>query len=184
MGMSMGGEVVVIRFTLPDLAFAVYTFDAMTNYNESYHRFREATEDSLDLALCNHRGELIRWLNRWGCRQFATDQHDVASKNIVEWYDQVADKLVDCDKEIWEMNDNDLRIAEDVYSALSGLTASYRTRENGTVRVTVGPTGASKILFALRPHAYIPWDQTIRDSLRYSNDGLISEKVRVSYGGE
>lgn len=33
--------------------------------------------------------------------------------------------------------------------------------------MTVGPTGAAKILHALRPLALPPWDDPIRDGLRY-----------------
>lgn len=162
----------MIKFALPDLAFAAYTFDAMTNYNESYREFREATSGNLDLALSEHRKALIHWLNRWGCRQFATDQHGVASKSILEWCHQEAHKLVNYDKEIGELDENDLANVALVYSTLSRTTASHKIKMGKKERVSVGPAGASKILFALRPHAYIPWDQTIRNSLRYGDDGV------------
>ena len=37
--------------------------------------------------------------------------------------------------------------------------------------VTVGPTGAAKVLHALRPEAFPPWDDPIRISLGYSAKG-------------
>src|SRR5262249_2235640 len=50
------------------------------------------------------------------------------------------------------------------------LPASERKRQDGrVVRVTYGPTGAAKTLFAMRPEAFPPWDDPIR--LHYRYDG-------------
>ncbi len=160
-----------IEFSLSDLAFSVYVFDSMTKYTESYCDFRSTVGHNLDLNRHDHRQELIIWLNRWGCRQFALDQRQAASENIAQWYERVAGKMLDCDREIWELNDRELERTEALYSDLFRLTASFRKRGSQMLRVTVGPTGASKILFALRPRAYLPWDIAIRRSLGYGNDG-------------
>ena len=101
-------DAVAIEFLLSDLAFSVHVFDAMTRYTESYCDFRSAVGHNLDLSRCDHRRELIVWLNRWGCRQFALDQHHAASENIAKWYERVEGELVDCDREIWELNDSEL----------------------------------------------------------------------------
>ena len=160
-----------LEFTLSDLAFAAHTFDGLTRYNEAYATLGRAVGKDLDLNRCDHRKELIVWLNRWGCRQFALDHHLVASESIRKWYEEVAGQLVDRHRQIWELNDSELEKTRGLYSALSQSTASYRIRELGKVRITVGPAGASKILFAVRPRAYIPWDDAIRKSLGYVGTG-------------
>ncbi len=47
--------------------------------------------------------------------------------------------------------------------------ASLRARTSGKYSVTYGPTGAAKVLFALRPRLVPPWDDPIRD--HFNADG-------------
>ncbi len=49
--------------------------------------------------------------------------------------------------------------------------ASYKELKDGKVLARFGPTGASKILFALRPQSMIAWDIPIRGSLKYADNG-------------
>lgn len=56
----------------------------------------------------------------------------------------------------------------DAYDDLRSQEASQRRlRGDGVSHVTVGPTGAAKILHALRPNSLPPWDDPIRAALRY-----------------
>jgi len=61
------------------------------------------------------------------------------------------------------------KIAE-AYDSLSNIVASTRSNKNGRYEVKVGPTGAAKILFAIRPHSMLPWDAPIRNGLNYGGD--------------
>lgn len=62
-----------------------------------------------------------------------------------------------------EMIDN----AAAEYGRLVSKTAALRERDGIELTVTVGPTGASKILFAIRPRSMVPWDAAMRKGLKY-----------------
>lgn len=153
--------------TLAELAFATFVYRCMTAYDESLARFWQATNGNPDPTSATHRSELIKWLNQWGCRQFSVEYHRVASESILAWYKEVGTNLVRWGKHLWELDQNDFAAAGSVYAVLSRKTASYRRRGVRTLLISVGPTGAAKILFALRPHAFVPWDGRIRESLGY-----------------
>jgi len=157
---------------LSQFAFACRVFGALYNYyDRSYLRFKQDTDGSPDLCLPEHRKALLRWLNAWGCRQFAVAYHDRASEEILSWYGEYADRLCPEDRRLLELTEPELAAVGTAYEALSGRTASYRERGGGTHRVPIGPAGASKVLFALRPRALLPWDDGIRKGLDHTASG-------------
>ncbi len=156
---------------LSELAFACHVFEALTNYDSSYLRLQQATDGSTNLCLPEHRKALLRWLNAWGCRQFAVAYHDRASEEIFSWYGEYADRLCPEDRRLLELSEAELAAVGTAYDALSGRTASYRERGGGTHRVPIGPAGAAKILFAIRPRALLPWDAGIRKGLDHTPSG-------------
>jgi hypothetical protein len=152
---------------LGELAFACYIYGRMSDYDSSYRRLVDATRPRLDLRSKQHLLALLKWLNEWGCRQFAKEHHDLAAQEIGEWHKEIGHKLFHTDKTLLSLTDDDFMLVEQAYVGLIGKTASYRNSSKGRkVRVEVGPTGAAKILFALRPNALIPWDDPIREELR------------------
>lgn len=156
---------------LAELAFACHIYGSMTDYDRSYHHFRQETAPQLDLKNADHRLALIEWLNKWGCRQFARAYHHVASEEIREWYQAYGERFFSADKSLLDLNDSDLALVEEAYAALSGRPASIRERANGKrSTVSIGPTGTAKILFALRPKALMPWDIAMRKHFRLDGD--------------
>ncbi|MDO8549467.1 MAG: hypothetical protein Q7S39_04845 [Ignavibacteria bacterium] len=131
----------------------------------------QITRSATDLNIPEHREALINWLNQWGCRQFALDYHKKASKRIFCWYDKYKEQLILEDKMLWELTKDDLKVISKMYDALAKKTASKKKRNNKYLNITIGPTGASKILFALRPNSMIPWDEPIRKMLKLNGDG-------------
>ena len=73
---------------LSELAFACYIYGQMSDYDSSYLHFLEATNHALDLKVAEHRIELLKWLNKWGCRQFAKIYYHLASEEIETWYEE------------------------------------------------------------------------------------------------
>jgi hypothetical protein len=113
---------------------------------------------------------LLKWLNNWGCRQFAIEYHTLASHEIWIWYQENVTRMFPADVTLLSLSNEDLAQVEQAYDQLISRTASRRTMRNGNeISVEIGPTGASKILFALRPLALIPWDDPIRK--RFGLDG-------------
>ena len=163
---------------LAEIAFACYIYSHMSNYDRSYLRFVEETSPRLDLRLERHQMALLKWLNDWGCRQFSKDYHGLAAKEIGEWYEEVSVRLFPVDKTLLSLSNGDFALAEQAYDGLVTRTASRRKRANGhETKVTIGPTGTAKILFAVRPNALIPWDDPIRQ--RFGEDN--SARSYINY---
>jgi len=148
--------------TLCKLAVAGLMFDSMTPYNKSLALFRTATGDSIDLANSKHRNALLKWLNDWGCRHLKKDQHPVASQSILNWYQEVGASLFTNSKPLWDLGDGELGVAAHAYGSLKDKTGARRVRGGGKLEVHIGETAASKILFAIRPKALMPWDEAMR----------------------
>lgn len=152
---------------LSDLAFACFLYAQFTDYDNSYLSFLQTTNYHLDLVNPGHRRALLTWLNQWGCRQFAIKYHELASSEILSWYTQFNSTLFGEDKNLWELTEAEINSVGPAYKVLSKKRAAFRKRKENTASVSVGPTGAAKILFAIRRNALIPWDVSIRNYYRY-----------------
>ena len=152
---------------LGDLAFACYLYGSFTEDDMYYADFLKITNNSPDLEKDDHRVALIKWLNQWGCRQFAIEYHDDASKEILIWYRNCKNLLMPKDKNLWELTEMEISSAIKAYGDLSGKIASCRINKGKKVSVRIGPTGAAKILFAIRPKSLLPWDIPIREELDF-----------------
>jgi hypothetical protein len=150
---------------LSELAFACYVYAGMSDYDISYNRLRTETSPQVDLAISNHRGALLKWLNDWGCRQFSKNHHDSASAEIGSWYSIFSPRLFPPQRTLSILTRQDLGTVEEAFGDLMHRTASMRETRNGQISpIEIGPTGAAKILFALRPEALVPWDSAIRSN--------------------
>lgn len=157
---------------LAELSFACYVYSHMTDYDESYTRFLNDTRPQLDLNQRQHRMALLKWLNDWGCRQFSIAHHELAAKEIWQWFRASDPQMFSADLTLLSLSDTDLAVIERAFAGLVGRTASLRRTKNRSEScVAIGPTGASKILFALRPLALIPWDDPIRKRFNYDGSG-------------
>ena len=150
--------------TLCKLALASAMYNFLTPFNYSLGRLNEATGSNIDLTNRAHRLSLIEWLNDWGCRHLSEDQHDVASNSILNWYQVDGASLFTNEQPLWDLEDGDLEIAARAYGSLKDKTGARRVRGASKQEVHIGPTAASKILFAIRPKALMPWDEAMRIS--------------------
>jgi hypothetical protein len=155
--------------TLAELAFACFLYNCFTNFNDTYLEFCEGTKQSPDFSDLDHIKKLLIWLNDWGCRQFALDYHDLASKEIKAWFESHKGELPSEGLCLRNMNEDDFAKAGKLYGSLMSKTASKKARNGRELTITVGPTGAAKILFAIRPNAFVPWDIPMRNGLGYGN---------------
>lgn len=154
------------QVTLSKLAIASAMYDSLTVFNRSLGRLDAATGGSIDLTNPAHRLSLLKWLNEWGCRNLPKTQHsDITSPSILEWYQAYGSSLVDEAKPVWALEDGELKQAGQAYSALRNRPGARRVRRGRTQEVHIGPTAASKILYAIRPDALMPWDAAMRASL-------------------
>jgi hypothetical protein len=158
-----------------ELAYACPLYAAFTDFDKSINRFRAETRPALDLGQPTHRKALLVWLNSWGCMHLATRYHSMASNALKKWGLRYLDRLPHDGLELVELPNHALDGAAEAYGDLKGRRASMRVGPSGPIPVAFGPTAAAKVLHALRPNAFPPWDDPIRTHLGY--DGS-----RNSYG--
>jgi len=148
--------------TLGKIAIAGLLFNSLTRYNKSLMKLRSATGDKLDLEIRKHRDALMDWLNDWGCRHLAKDNHQIASRSILDWYRSSSAALFDDKTPLWQLEDREIRAAANAYGSLKDKIGARRSRYGNKSEVRVGPTAASKVLFVVRPKALMPWDDAMR----------------------
>lgn len=150
---------------LPELSFACYVYAGMSDYDSSYNRLRSETSPQIDLSIREHRIALLGWLNDWRCRQFSKVHHALAANEIGLWYNDFSPHFFPSPKMLPSLTIDELNFVQQAFGNLMHRTASMRkTRNNQISRIEIGPTGAAKILFALRPDTLVPWDILIRSN--------------------
>lgn len=154
--------------TLCNLALASTIYNSFTPFNRSLARLSKAAGGGIDLANSEHRVSVIEWLNEWGCR-FSKDQHEIASDSILKWYQEHGACLFPDWKPIWALGDEELETAATAYGSLKEKTREWNTRSGSKISKRIGPTAASKILFAIRRKAAMPWDEAMRKSFKYDD---------------
>jgi hypothetical protein len=153
------------------LAYACRIYAQFTDYDTAVERLREATGPAIDLEQATHRSALLKWLNAWGCRQFSIEHHVAAGRALRGWARRNLVLLPPPGQSLSKLSPDDVNRAAGAYERLRGVQAGLRRRGRREHAVTVGPTGAAKILYALRPDAFPPWDEPIRAALGF--DGSI-----------
>ena len=148
--------------TLCKVALASEMYSSLTPFNKSLKLLTDGTGNNIDLANPRHVGSLLRWLNDWGCRHLAQDHHHVASKSIRDWYLADGTTLFADTQTIWELEDRELEAAGRAYGTLKDMVGARRVRGGRNLDISIGATAASKILFAIRPKALMPWDEAMR----------------------
>lgn len=63
---------------------------------------------------------------------------------------------------LWELEDQEIETAANTYGSLKDKVGARHYRHGSWLDVHIGPTAASKILFALKPKASMPWDDAMR----------------------
>ena len=140
-------------------------------FDDSFQRFVAKTGGALHLESDDYGSALMKWLNEWGCRQFAKEYHGEAIAAIRQWAQRHLRDLPAEGVSVLELTDDDLQRTAEAFDALRELRASQRSTRRGPSSIRVGATGGAKILYALRPHALPPWDDPIRDRLRFDGSG-------------
>lgn len=153
------------------LKIACYLYNQFSNYDESYIKLSKKYSN-LDLSNSNQAQALIEWLRTWGCRQFKKSDENVSIKSIMDWYISISSKIQSINESLieYDLNDNKKLIIE-IFNNLVIRKAAKRKTNSYESDVRIGPVGTAKILFALRPNFYAPWDTAIYKKLRLEGNG-------------
>jgi len=153
------------------LKIACYLYNQFTDYDNSYLKLSQKYP-YLDLHDNYHIKALIEWLRSWGCRQFKNDAKEISINSIRGWYKSNNPMMPN---RCIHLLDYDLqknkRLIIELFDELSNRKASVRHRGTKEMEVRIGPVGAAKILFALRPNLFAPWDTSIYNKLKLKRDG-------------
>lgn len=157
----------------PDVASlraAVAEFGGSGQPERSWGVLTAVTEGSIDLGLAAHRDAVHVWLNAWGCRIRTPRPGEprVLDDGLAGWWELWRDCLPDPAVRLAELTDDVVERVGDAFAALSATAAA----RNGRGMRTLGPTAASKLLFALRPNSLTPWDNLIAQRLHGGRDGV------------
>ena len=131
-------------------------------FDDSTVNLKSRTGGALDLESDVGGRSLLTWLNEWGCRQFAKEHHSDAIDRLRTWARGYLKQLPGESTDTLDLTDAEIRRAATAYGVLKEIEASQRHKRSGPETVSVGPTGAAKIMYALRPNSLPPWDDAIR----------------------
>jgi hypothetical protein len=153
------------QITLARLALVCHVFGAFPKFDEAYRDLQRDTDGSIDLEIPTHRKALLVWLNKWQMRHISRESHNAAGRLILQWHNTIGRRLPS--KPLKAFGTSEIRLAAEAFSHLAPLRPQRRI---------FGPTAASKILFAVRPGAFPPWDNFICASLGYDGGRLSYER--------
>jgi hypothetical protein len=153
---------------ISELKHCCSLYAQQTTFDDTLKQFLSCVAPGFDPMLPRHRECLLRWLNKWKCRQFKLSDHGLASSELADWAKTWPPRLPAPAEHLTDLPSEQLRTCAEAYEALSVKTASRRRYSDGrTAPVSYGDTGASKTLFALRPNVAAPWDAKIREGLQH-----------------
>ena len=135
--------------------------------DRSWLRLREQTAPEIDLARAPHRRAMLVWLNAWGCRLRypRPDEQDVFDIGLTHWWDRFNAALPQPETPLSALPDDSLPALATAFADLAAMPNSSAPR-----RRALGPTAASKLLYAVRPSALLPWDDAIARTLHGRRD--------------
>jgi hypothetical protein len=149
------------------LQHAVDEFGAYLGPEKSWLAFTTATAPAVDFTRAAHRKAAHAWLNAWTCRirYPRPGEPDVFGVGLSAWWRQWRTSLPPLDVSVSELTDEQVEAAGASFAALAVSPAA----QTKTMRA-FGPTAASKLLYALRPKALLPWDEMIATTLHGARD--------------
>ena len=153
------------------LKIACYLYNQFTGYDDNYLQLSKAYPN-LDLNQNTHIKALLKWLRSWGCRQFKSDDEKLSVNSIMDWYSSKKAKIPHSGEHLIDYDlANNKELVIEIFDDLLARKAATKQREKHDIDVRIGPVGAAKILFALRPNLFSPWDTPIYKKFQLTDNG-------------
>jgi hypothetical protein len=140
-------------------------------------RLRAATGGEVDLDDPAHRLAAITWLRAWGCRHLRRADTPLTDEALRTWWTTWNGSLPGDQATLTGLAEADLVSAGRAYDALRAAPAARRSVQGSDLDVAFGDTATAKLLFAIRPLVFPPWDETIR--LAFGKPGGSAAYVRL-----
>ncbi|HTS95069.1 MAG TPA: hypothetical protein VMI33_00450 [Streptosporangiaceae bacterium] len=152
-------------------------FGTGTGVDSATVRLRSVTGGHLDLHDDGHRVALISWLRSWGCRHLRRADTDRTSEALRGWWAEWGSRLPRDQDTLTGLGEDALVVAGLAYDDLRARPAARRSVKGTDLDVAFGDTAAAKALYAIRPRAFLPWDEPIR--LAFGRPGGGAAYVRL-----
>jgi len=140
-------------------------------------RLRAATGGQVDLTDPAHRLAAITWLRAWGCRHLRRADTPLTDEALRTWWTTWNGSLPGDLATLTSLGEADRVSAGLAYDALRASPAARRSVQGSDLDVAFGDTATAKLLFAIRPHVFPPWDEMIR--LAFGKPGGSAAYVRM-----
>ena len=160
-----------------EIARYLADFGVLAGADASSQRLARATGGHVDLAVEAHRLAAISWLRSWGCRHLRRADTPKTSEALRTWWEDWGAQLPGDHATLTGLGEADLVEAGRAYGALRATPAASRSAKGRDVDVAFGDTATAKLLFALRPQVFPPWDESIR--LAFGRPGGADAYVRL-----
>lgn len=160
-----------------DIARYLAEFGSLAGSDSSSRKLGETTGGHLNLASEAHRIAAITWLRAWGCRHLRRADTSRTSEALRTWWNDWGQRLPGEHETLTGLGEAELVLAEHAYDALRATPSARRTVRGHELDVAFGDTATAKLMFALRPQAFPPWDEAIR--LAFGRPGGGAAYVRM-----
>jgi hypothetical protein len=152
-------------------------FGALVGADASSQKLARATGGQVDLAVEAHRIAAIGWLRSWGCRHLRRADTPRTSEALRTWWEDWGAQLPGGHETLTGLGEAGLVVAGRAYAALRAAPAARRSVKGRDLDVAFGDTATAKLLFAIRPQIFPPWDEAIR--LAFGRPGGADAYVRM-----
>lgn len=160
-----------LRANLSRGDIARYLADFGSDGDAATQKLTSATGGQVDLRLEAHRVAVIGWLRSWGVRHLRRSDTAMTAAALRLWWDAWGDRLPGEQETLNGLGEAELAAAGQAYDALRAAPAAARTARFREIEVTFGDTATSKLMFAVRPRVFVPWDAQMRAAFGWPADG-------------
>jgi len=145
-----------------EIAGILHDYAAVAGYDKSLGDLLSVSAGPVDLTREDHRAALLTWLRAWGCRHLRSADNTRTGSALEQWWEVWSKTLPEPEALITLLSDDQLLSVENAFDALATMPAAGRRSRGSEIDVRFGDTAAAKTLFAIRPEAFLPWDERIR----------------------
>jgi hypothetical protein len=158
-----------VSLSRDDIARDLADYGAVTGHDASLRRFHQSTGGRVDLRLEPHRVATVSWLRAWGCGHLRRADTGRTAAALRGWWNNWSAHLPAEHATLPELAEAVLIDSGRAYDALRLAPAARRNLRAGEVDIAFGPAAAAKVMFAVRPQAFLPWETPIRRAFGWSD---------------
>jgi hypothetical protein len=168
--------------TRGEIAGYLADFGGGARLDASSQRLASATGGQVDLGVEAHRVAAIIWLRAWGCRHLRRADTAKTDEALRVWWEEWAGRLPGVQETLTGLGDARIDSAGEAFGALRAAPAASRSVQEIDCGVSFGDTAAAKLMFAIRPQAFPPWDAQIRAAFGWRAGGgdAYAQMLRLS----